>query len=87
MSANFKLIDFFWRERMPLIHVGNGKCHAKRQMGKRRGISVRKGEKLEQTCNQQSFSLSKKRSIGQKQFFDNEWVMFESSARVNLLMI
>ena len=22
MSANFKLIDFFWRERMSLIHVG-----------------------------------------------------------------
>ena len=22
MSANWKLIDFFWRERMPPIHVG-----------------------------------------------------------------
>ena len=36
------------------------------------------------TCNQQSFSLSKKRSLAQKEFFDNEWVMFESSARVNM---
>ena len=46
-----------------------------------------KGGKFEHTCNQQSFSLSNKRSLGQKQLFDNEWVMFESSARVNLLMI
>ena len=48
-----------------------------------------KGGKFEHTCNQQYFSLSNKRSLGQKQLFDNEWVMFESyaSARVNLLMI
>ena len=37
--------------------------------------------------NLNSFSLSEKRSLGQKQFFDNEWVMFESSATVNLLVI
>ena len=45
-------------------------------MRRRRGISVQKGGKFEHTYNQQSFSLSKKLSLGQKQFFD-EWVMFE----------
>ena len=99
MSANFKLIDFFWLERMPLVHVGLLIFHrmhfaienvtnriffglgkqgmsCKKQMRRRRGISVQKGGKFEHTYNQQSFSLSKKLSLGQKQFFD-EWVMFE----------